>query len=139
VAAGALLARAIEQPLANLFPDRLRTVKPDRVDRLDFDGPLAAAARNPNHMALDLGQPPLTGWGGPLEAARGSRRTDGEISTSAYAPPFGNRFERDRFALLRIAEEILDGAGLDDEDASRSPSPSRPAGTRCRNSRRFSP
>jgi hypothetical protein len=42
---------------------------------------------------------------------------DGEISTTAYAPPFGNRFERDRFALLRIAEEILDGSGLDDEDA----------------------
>lgn len=42
---------------------------------------------------------------------------DGEISTTAYAPQSGNRFERDRFALLKITEEILDGSGLDGEDA----------------------
>jgi hypothetical protein len=46
-----------------------------------------------------------------------SPAADGDISTTAYAPPSGNRFERDRFALLRIAEEILDGSGLDGEDA----------------------
>lgn len=32
---------------------------------------------------------------------------DGEISSSAYSPSAGGRFERDRFAVTRIAEELL--------------------------------
>jgi hypothetical protein len=84
VAAGALLADIVQQSLSDLPPDCFATVKTDRVDSLDFDDPLAAAAGNPKHVALDLGQPPLTGWG-PLEAARGSCRTERQYSPGSGA------------------------------------------------------
>jgi hypothetical protein len=44
VAAGPLLAGIVEQPLADVFPDRLGAGEADRVGRLDLDGPTAAAA-----------------------------------------------------------------------------------------------
>ncbi|QQO16078.1 hypothetical protein JJB99_07960 [Bradyrhizobium diazoefficiens] len=50
----------------------------------------------------------------PIDFAAG---IDGEISTTAYAPASGNRFERDRFALLKIAEELFAKSGMDPEDA----------------------
>lgn len=50
----------------------------------------------------------------PIDFAAG---VDGEISTTAYAPASGNRFERDRFALLKIAEELFAKSGMDPEDA----------------------
>lgn len=37
---------------------------------------------------------------------------EGEIVTSAYCPPAGGRQERDRYAVVRIAEEIFSGAEL---------------------------
>jgi hypothetical protein len=61
VNARTLPAGIVQQSLAEHLPDRLPTLNADRVDSLDFDGPLAAAAINPKHMALDLGQPPPTG------------------------------------------------------------------------------
>lgn len=33
--------------------------------------------------------------------------SDGDIVSTAYAPPAGDRFERDRFAVTKIAEEML--------------------------------
>jgi hypothetical protein len=55
VTTGTLLAGVVQQPLPDVLPDRLGTVKPDRVDILDFHGPSAAAAGDSQHVALDLG------------------------------------------------------------------------------------
>lgn len=38
---------------------------------------------------------------------------DGEICSSAYAPPEGGRYERDRFAVTRIADDLLGTCKLD--------------------------
>src|ERR1700761_4684832 len=70
VAADPLRAGIVEQALANLFPDRVWAVKPDGVGLLDFDGPAAAAAGDPQQMALDFGKLPLA----RLEGAGGSPR-----------------------------------------------------------------
>ena len=40
---------------------------------------------------------------------------DGEIRSSAYAPTQGGRYERDRYAVTRIAEELLDRSELDSQ------------------------
>jgi hypothetical protein len=37
---------------------------------------------------------------------------DGEIMSTAYAPPVGGRMERDRFAVTRMVEEVLQGVDL---------------------------
>ncbi len=44
VAAGPLSAGIVEQPLAEVLPNRLGTGEPDGVGLLDLDGPTAAAA-----------------------------------------------------------------------------------------------
>ena len=59
VAAGSVLAGVVEQPLADLLPDRLGAVQADGVGLLDFDDALAAAARDAQHVALDFGKLPL--------------------------------------------------------------------------------
>jgi 8-hydroxy-5-deazaflavin:NADPH oxidoreductase len=57
--AGALLAGVVEQPLRDVLPDGVAAVEPDRVDGLDFHGPLAAAAGDTQQVALDLHKPAL--------------------------------------------------------------------------------
>lgn len=42
---------------------------------------------------------------------------DGELRTTAYAPEVGGRFERDRYAATRIAEEILASCSLSLDEA----------------------
>ena len=42
-----------------------------------------------------------------------SSTVDGDIATSAYAPPAGGRMERDHYAVGRIAEEVLAYCDLD--------------------------
>lgn len=44
---------------------------------------------------------------------------DGELCTSAYTPDFGNRFERDRFAVTKIVEEICEASTLEVQDSAR--------------------
>jgi hypothetical protein len=44
VATGALAASVVQKALADVLPDRVRTVETDGVGLLDFDGPAAAAA-----------------------------------------------------------------------------------------------
>jgi hypothetical protein len=56
IPARTLSARVVQQPLRNLLPDGVAAIKPDRVDGLDFYGPLAAAAGDTQHMTLDLRQ-----------------------------------------------------------------------------------
>jgi hypothetical protein len=56
VAAGPLLAGVVDQPLADVSPDRLGAGEPDGVSLLDLDGPPAAAAADPQHVLLYLGQ-----------------------------------------------------------------------------------
>ena len=63
VAAGPDLTGITQQPLTYVLSDGVRTKEPDCAHRLDFNGPLAATARNPKHVALYLGQPPLAGLG----------------------------------------------------------------------------
>lgn len=44
---------------------------------------------------------------------------DGEVQTSSYSPVKGGRFERDRFAVTVMCEEILDGLDITSEDLQR--------------------
>ncbi len=44
---------------------------------------------------------------------------DGEPANTAYSPASGGRLERDRYAVTRIAEEILAEAGLDGPTAAK--------------------
>jgi tRNA A-37 threonylcarbamoyl transferase component Bud32 len=37
---------------------------------------------------------------------------EGEIMSTAYAPPTGGRMERDRFAVTKMVEELLEGADI---------------------------
>ncbi|MFB2594860.1 AAA domain-containing protein [Paracoccus sp. p4-l81] len=52
-----------------------------------------------------------------IDALDFSPRADGERTTSAYAPVSGGIFERDRFAVTRIAEEVLAFTALGERDA----------------------
>ncbi|MGU3452414.1 AAA domain-containing protein [Methylobacterium fujisawaense] len=52
-----------------------------------------------------------------IDALDFSSGVDGDIHTSAYAPESGTVFERDRFAVIRMVEEILAPAGLAEEEA----------------------
>jgi hypothetical protein len=72
VPAGALLACIIKQPLGDVPPNCVATIKSDRIDGLDFHGPLAAAAGHAQHVALDfrqlsLSHPNIVGSAGILE------------------------------------------------------------------------
>jgi hypothetical protein len=57
--AGPDLAAVVEQALANVLPDRMRTEKLHGVEALDLDGPPAAPAFHPEKFAGDLRQPHL--------------------------------------------------------------------------------
>jgi DNA end-binding protein Ku len=57
--AGALLASVVEQPLRNVLPDRVASIQSDCIGGLDFDDPLAAAAADAQHVALNLGKTSL--------------------------------------------------------------------------------
>jgi hypothetical protein len=57
VAPRSLLARFVEQPLAYVFPDGLRSGQPDGVSLLDLDAPPAAAASDPQQVTLYVGKP----------------------------------------------------------------------------------
>jgi len=57
VAAGALLAGVIQQPLSDILPERVRTIEAGGVDLLDLDDPGAAAAAHPQNMLRNLAQP----------------------------------------------------------------------------------
>ena len=52
-----------------------------------------------------------------IDALDFSPRADGERTTAAYAPSSGSLFERDRFAVTRIAEEVFTCAALGERDA----------------------
>jgi serine/threonine protein kinase len=47
-----------------------------------------------------------------------SSSSDGEIRSTAYAPDSGGRFERDRFAITKIVEEVLSAADVIEDDAA---------------------
>jgi serine/threonine protein kinase len=53
-----------------------------------------------------------------IDALDFTPRIDGELSTSAYAPDSGNLFERDRFAVTKIVEEICATSTLEAQDAA---------------------
>jgi hypothetical protein len=52
--AGALLACIVQKPLSDVLPNRVRAVKADRVNRLDFHGAIAAPAGDAHYVALDF-------------------------------------------------------------------------------------
>jgi hypothetical protein len=54
VSSGALLAGVVEQSLRDVLPDRVAAIQSDCIGGLDFHGPLATAARNPQHVALNF-------------------------------------------------------------------------------------
>jgi hypothetical protein len=57
MAPGPLRAGVVEHALTDILPDRVRTVEPGGVRRLDLNGPCAAAADNPQNMLRNLAQP----------------------------------------------------------------------------------
>lgn len=59
VPAGAIGAGLIEQPLADVLPDRMRPIEPDRVHLLDFDGAQAAYALDAQNVTRDFEEPAL--------------------------------------------------------------------------------
>lgn len=52
-----------------------------------------------------------------IDALDFSPQADGDRVTSAYAPLSGSLLERDRFAVIKIAEEVFACAGLGERDA----------------------
>jgi hypothetical protein len=54
VSSGALLAGVVEQPLRDVLPDRVAAIQSDSIGGLDFHGPLAAAAGDAQHVALNF-------------------------------------------------------------------------------------
>ena len=54
VSSGALLAGVVEQSLRHVLPDRVAAIQSDCIGGLDFDGPLAAAAGDAQHVALNF-------------------------------------------------------------------------------------
>ena len=107
--AGLLLTGIVEQPLSHVFPDRVRTIKPHSIDLLNFDDPAAAAAGDPQQVALDLRQRRLTGR--PLERARGSWSTDCQYSGGSGSP--GASTGSAGFRLASTASfSICFGAGM---------------------------
>lgn len=62
----------------------------------------------------------INGDGHPIliDALDFAPRVDGDLRTSAYAPDSGNRFERDRYAVTKIVEEICASCTLEAEDAA---------------------
>ncbi len=95
VPAGALLAGVVEQPLRDVLPDRVAAIQADRIGSLDFHGPLAAAAGDAQHVALNFGKTSL-----PHLGCR-SRRRDGSLST---AFPVFRREARVRSRGGRVAD-----------------------------------
>ncbi|RWJ74639.1 MAG: hypothetical protein EOR35_31275 [Mesorhizobium sp.] len=63
----------------------------------------------------------ITGENDPIliDALDFSPAADGDRTTSVYAPEIGSRFERDRFALTKIAEEIFQAVEIAPETAAR--------------------
>ena len=68
--AGALLAGVVEQPLRDVFPERAVAIQADGIGRLDFHGPLAAAAGDAQHVALNFGKTSLPRFGPCRPGAR---------------------------------------------------------------------
>ena len=68
--AGALLAGVVEQPLRDVLPDRVAAIQSDCIGGLDFHGPLAAAAGDAQHVALNLGKTSLPHLGPGRVGAR---------------------------------------------------------------------
>lgn len=55
----AIGAGLIEQPLSDIFPDRMRAIEPDRVRLLDFDGAQAAHAFDAQDVTRNFREPAL--------------------------------------------------------------------------------
>jgi len=70
VSSGALLAGVVEQSLRDVLPDRVAAIQSNCIDGLDFHGPLAATAGDPQHVALNLGKTSLPQLGSGRIGAR---------------------------------------------------------------------
>jgi hypothetical protein len=64
----------------------------------------------PNNIVVPANADPVL-----IDALDFSPSSDGERLTTAYAPPAGGLLERDRFAVTKIAEEVLIHAELNEE------------------------
>ena len=85
MAAGALLACAVQQPLPDALPDRSRPVEANGICLLDLDGPGRSGRKDtPKQMLGNFGQ--------PLRPIGGARR---------HRAGVGNRVAKDRFPIFR--------------------------------------
>ena len=49
------LAAVVEQTLSDIFPDRMRSIEPDRIEALDLDAAKTAQAFNTQKLPWNLG------------------------------------------------------------------------------------
>ena len=83
MSSGALLAGVVEQPLRDVLPDRVAAIQSDCIGGLDFHGPLAAAAGDAQHVALNFGKTSLPQLG---SGHIGARVLEDGPEVSPYAP-----------------------------------------------------
>jgi hypothetical protein len=107
VSASALLAGVVEQSLRDVLPDHIASIQSDCIGGPDFDGPLAAAAGDAQHVTLNFRKTsqPYLGLG------RASARVfkdrcpvfgqEGRIRSRSGAAPPADAFSGQLFHLLR--------------------------------------
>jgi hypothetical protein len=59
VGSGPVLAAVVEQRVADVFPNRVRTIKADSIGTLNFDYAIATQAFKAQHMQRNLAKAPL--------------------------------------------------------------------------------
>ncbi|OIM93041.1 hypothetical protein BLN97_18570 [Bradyrhizobium elkanii] len=82
--AGSLPAGIVEQPLRDVLPDCVAAIQSDCIGCLDFDDPLAAAARYAKDVTPNVRQTPLP-YLASVVSARGSLSTDSQYSAGSGA------------------------------------------------------
>src|SRR5882757_7295383 len=106
VSSGALLAGVVEQSLRDVLPDRVAAIQSDCIGSLDFDGPLAAAAGDAQHVALNLAKTSLPHLGSGRISARVFEdrfpifRREGRIRSRSGGGPTADVFRGQLFHLL---------------------------------------
>src|SRR5213080_3433684 len=70
MSASALLAGVVEQSLRDVLPERVAAIQSDCIGGLDFDGPLAAAAGDAQHVTLNFRKTSLPQLGSGRIGAR---------------------------------------------------------------------
>lgn len=79
------------------------------------EGGLAHGDLKPHNIVVVRGDRPIPVL---IDIIDFTAAADGEIKSSAYAPGVGGSYERDRFAVTKVAEELLSACDLDPQVAA---------------------